>query len=174
MYNKILSGTQKPKLWQRSKEEFWDDEHISKSMLEMHLDPNLELASRKADTIKQSVEWLSTIIAPKSKILDLGCGPGLYTEKLSSLGYDVIGIDYSKRSIAYAKADSTNIMVNQYIVISEIMVKEYLIWNTMYDLQSLSAEMCKNSFKVRDKFDDVCGNLYTGKGENLCLIVSKQ
>jgi len=33
----------------------------------------------------------------------LGCGPGLYTKRLSDAGYDVTGMDYSKRSIAYAE-----------------------------------------------------------------------
>ncbi len=103
MYNKLLSLTKKPILWQRSHELFWDDEHISKGMLEMHLDPNLELASRKHDTINKSVEWLVSVINANSKILDLGCGPGLYSSRLSNLGYNVTAVDYSKRSIAYAK-----------------------------------------------------------------------
>jgi len=30
----------KPTLWQRSCEPFWDDEHISKGMLEAHLNPD--------------------------------------------------------------------------------------------------------------------------------------
>lgn len=30
--NKLFSLLQKPALWQRSSEPFWDDEHISKGM----------------------------------------------------------------------------------------------------------------------------------------------
>ena len=52
--------------------------------------------------IDRSVQWLKSII-PQRKILDLGCGPGLYTIRLSAAGYDVTGMDYSRRSIAYAK-----------------------------------------------------------------------
>jgi len=36
-------------------------------------------------------------------LLDIGCGPGLYAERFSSAGYSVTGVDFSKRSIAYAK-----------------------------------------------------------------------
>ncbi len=72
-------------------------------MLEAHLDPDLDLASRKHIEIDLSVAWLSSIIPDGSRILDLGCGPGLYTKRLSSSGYDVTGIDYSRRSIGYAK-----------------------------------------------------------------------
>lgn len=32
MINKLLSLLQKPTLWQRSLENFWDDEHISKGL----------------------------------------------------------------------------------------------------------------------------------------------
>jgi SAM-dependent methyltransferase len=36
-------------------------------------------------------------------LLDLGGGPGLYAERFSSVGYTVTGVDFSKRSIEYAK-----------------------------------------------------------------------
>lgn len=72
-------------------------------MLEAHLNPQWDAASRKHETIDRSVEWLSTIIPIGGKILDLGCGPGLYTKRLSDIGYDVTGMDFSKRSIAYAR-----------------------------------------------------------------------
>lgn len=92
-----------PVLWQRNTEAFWDDEHISMGMLDAHLNPDRDAASRKHRFIERSVEWLSDVIPANSKILDLGCGPGLYTKQLSDLGYDVTGIDFSKRSISYAK-----------------------------------------------------------------------
>lgn len=107
MMNEIFSLLQKPSLWQRSSEPFWDDEHISGQMLEAHLNPNLDLASRKHNDIDRSVKWLSSIIPAGGKVLDLGCGPGLYTKRLSVLGYDVTGIDYSRRSIGYAREHDT-------------------------------------------------------------------
>ena len=91
-------------LWQRGTSPFWDDEHISKGMLEAHLNPDWDAASRKHSIIDRSVKWLSNVIPVGGKILDIGCGPGLYTKRLSDLGYDTTGIDYSKRSIAYAKS----------------------------------------------------------------------
>ena len=101
--NEQFQLLQKPALWQRSYEPFWDDDHISKGMLEAHLNPDWDAASRKHSYIDRSVKWLAGIIPPGSKILDLGCGPGLYTKRFSDAGYDVTGMDYSRRSIAYAK-----------------------------------------------------------------------
>jgi len=95
----------KPELYAPGASAFWDDEHISKGMLEAHLNPNLEAASRKHEFIDESVKWIESI-APSSQyreLLDLGCGPGLYAERFSNIGYSVTGIDFSKRSIAYAK-----------------------------------------------------------------------
>ena len=37
-----------------------------------------------------------------AKILDLACGKGRHSVYLNSLGYDVVGLDLSKNSIAYA------------------------------------------------------------------------
>ncbi|HHY65046.1 MAG TPA: class I SAM-dependent methyltransferase [Clostridiaceae bacterium] len=76
-------------------------------MLEAHLNPDWDAASRRHSFIESSVEWLESIIPPGSKILDLGCGPGLYTMRLSNAGYDVTGMDFSRRSIAYAKEHDT-------------------------------------------------------------------
>ena len=94
---------QKPTIWQRSTKPFWDDEHISKGMLEAHLNPDWDAASRKFSTMDRSVKWLSSIIPPRVNILDLGCGPGLYAKRLSDMGYRVTGMDFSRRSIEYAK-----------------------------------------------------------------------
>lgn len=100
----------KPSIFQEGKSQaaFWDNEHISKQMLEAHLNPNWDAASRKADTIELSCKWIisSMNLNNNDKVLDLGCGPGLYCTKLNENGLQVTGIDYSKRSIEYAKEEA--------------------------------------------------------------------
>jgi 2-polyprenyl-3-methyl-5-hydroxy-6-metoxy-1,4-benzoquinol methylase len=102
LLNKI---TEKPSLFAKGEDLFWDDEHISKGMLQAHLNPNQDAASKNHATIKKTCSWLVSYldIPKKSEILDLGCGPGLYCEILCEEGFKVTGIDYSKRSIGYAK-----------------------------------------------------------------------
>ena len=105
MFNELKKYTTKPKLYAPSTNKFWDDEHISKGMLASHLNPNWDAATRKPEFLDKSVNWISEI-APSSQyklLLDLGCGPGLYAERFNSAGYSVTGVDFSKRSIAYAK-----------------------------------------------------------------------
>jgi SAM-dependent methyltransferase len=103
MIKELLNLCKRPALWERSGRQMWDDEHISKGMLEAHLNPNWDAASRKPDFIDRSVAWLHSAIPTGAAILDLGCGPGLYAKRLSELGYHVTGMDLSRRSIAYAK-----------------------------------------------------------------------
>lgn len=108
MMNKIFEYLKKPEVYAESTSKFWADEHISKYMLEAHLNPNWEAASRKHDFIDSSVEWIVKVAPNETykKILDLGCGPGLYAERFAEKGYLVTGIDFSKRSIEYAKQQS--------------------------------------------------------------------
>ncbi len=110
---KLINLSQKPKIFEKSETAFWDDPHISKKMLEAHLNPDWDAASRKFSTIDASVKWLNEDIFPNKdiKILDLGCGPGLYASRLAKLDYSVTGIDYSQRSINYAtrKAEENNL-----------------------------------------------------------------
>jgi len=84
---------------------FWDDPHISGQMLATHLDPNTNLASRKPDTIDKSVAWMMAELDLQAgdHLLDLGCGPGLYANRFAQLGVRVTGVDYSMRSIKYAR-----------------------------------------------------------------------
>jgi SAM-dependent methyltransferase len=39
---------------------------------------------------------------PGARVLDLGCGPGLYTQRLAEQGYDCFGIDLGPASLEYA------------------------------------------------------------------------
>lgn len=40
----------------------------------------------------------------KGKILDIGCGPGVYTDRLSRSGYEIYGIDPSEKMVEIAKS----------------------------------------------------------------------
>lgn len=89
----------------KTQEDFWDNDHISKMMLIAHLNPEWDAASRKPKTIEDTCQWLKKILNYQSgqSLLDLGCGPGLYTSKFYAQGLRITGIDYSKRSLDYAK-----------------------------------------------------------------------
>jgi SAM-dependent methyltransferase len=95
---------QKPPPFTPGEPLFWNDPHISKRMLAAHLDPTTDAASRRPETIDQSVAWLRQTLdlRPGDTVLDLGCGPGLYAACLAALGLRVSGMDYSQRSIDYA------------------------------------------------------------------------
>jgi len=86
-------------------EALWNDEHISKKMLEYHLKEDVDLASRNRAFVDRSAKWMMSRfnIGPGKRICDLGCGPGLYTTRFARAGADVTGVDFSERSIRYAR-----------------------------------------------------------------------
>jgi SAM-dependent methyltransferase len=88
-----------------SAEELWANEHTSEKMLQYHLNPDIDISSRKSAFIDNSVKWISSHfnIGRESRVIDFGCGPGLYSTRLARLGAEVTGIDFSKRSIEYAR-----------------------------------------------------------------------
>jgi len=83
----------------------WHEPGFSRRMLEEHLSQTHDLASRRFDRVDRQVSWIDEEILSHrpSRVLDLGCGPGLYTERLSRLGHQCVGIDYSPASIEYAR-----------------------------------------------------------------------
>lgn len=104
MLKKLKKFAKRPQLNEKSSEKFWDDPHISKGMLEAHLNQNLDSATRNLAFIKESAAWIAQTLPPAQypRLLDLGCGPGIYAELFYERGYQVSGLDLSERSIRYA------------------------------------------------------------------------
>lgn len=105
MNTNLFLALQKPVLYTKSEAEFWNDTYISEQMLKSHLNPEFEGATRKMEFVNRSVDWIKNTVpaADYPRLLDIGCGPGIYAEKLNEEGYQVTGVDFSKRSIEYAK-----------------------------------------------------------------------
>ena len=107
--SQLIQLQQKPAPFTPGETLFWDDPHISAQMLEAHLNPEVDAASRRPATIDRSVRWLIEVLGlhPGDPILDLGCGPGLYASRFARAGLQVTGVDYSQRSIEYATNHAT-------------------------------------------------------------------
>lgn len=118
MLTALIPMLKKPALYEKGTGELWRDEHISQGMLEAHLNPDRDEATRRHATVRESVKWISSI-APSRKyrdLLDLGCGPGIYAEEFYRVGYNVSGMDFSERSIHYARgsAQKKNLPITYY------------------------------------------------------------
>lgn len=101
--SRIASATRRPAPFEKAESSLWTEPYIASRMLEAHLDPNTDAASRRPSTILKTVGWIEERIPAGSKILDLGCGPGLYCEVYAIHGHRVTGIDFSENSIRYAR-----------------------------------------------------------------------
>lgn len=86
--------------------ELWTDPHISEQLLRYHLDDDADGASRSSEFVERSVAWITRTfrLGAGSPVLDLGCGPGQYTNLVARTGAAVTGVDFSSRSIEHARA----------------------------------------------------------------------
>jgi SAM-dependent methyltransferase len=100
----ILGRKDVPKPWAEGEKIPWNDPHFSKRMLQEHLSQDHDLASRRGSIIDGHVNWIHNHVLKQrpSRIIDLGCGPGLYINRLTKLGHRCTGIDFSPASIDYA------------------------------------------------------------------------
>lgn len=90
-------------LYARSADCIWTDPHLAKGMLAAHLDESHDAATRGPASVDATVAWIRRASEGRRRLLDLGCGPGVYARRFHALGYAVSGVDISASSIAYAK-----------------------------------------------------------------------
>lgn len=92
-------------LWGSAHKIPWNDPSFSARILNEHLSQDHHLASRKAEIIDGQTCWIGDRYLQSGPVamLDLGCGPGLYAEKLAGESHCYHGIDFSPASIGYAR-----------------------------------------------------------------------
>ena len=101
-----LAARGAPSPWQDGGKIPWSDPGFSARMLREHLDQSHDRASRRLPVIDRQIGWIHAHVldARPARVLDLGCGPGLYTERLAALGHACVGVNYSPASIEHARA----------------------------------------------------------------------
>jgi SAM-dependent methyltransferase len=139
--------------------DLWTDEYTSGRMLAYHLDENVDVSSRNMDFIRRSVAWMVSRfdISPETRIADFGCGPGLYAARLAESGAKVTGIDFSGRSIAYARkaAEERSLdieYIHQNYLEFETKKRFDLILMIMCDYCALSPDQRREMLKKFHKF----------------------
>ncbi len=137
MYEQLEQIIKKPNIYcSYTSKELWNDPHVSQKMLECHLDPNHDHASRNADFMDQSLVFIKERFDLKSgkSVIDFGCGPGLYTTRFAQLGCAVRGLDFSKRSIDHAQKTAKDLGLD-----IEYQCIDYLTYRTdkTFDLATM-------------------------------------
>ena len=129
-FHTIERLAKRPALWESEDRSFWTDAYVTKHVLQAHLDPHIDDASRKpwqiAATVDTILEEAGHPEASKNsernpsdrelqnaeaggvtpRLLDIACGPGLYAEQFAARGFVVVAVDFSKISIDYARQEA--------------------------------------------------------------------
>jgi ubiquinone/menaquinone biosynthesis C-methylase UbiE len=122
----LVERIETPKPWSEGEKIPWNDPEFSERMLKQHLSQEHNLASRRFEIIDKHIDWIHKKLGEKpSKILDLACGPGLYSKRLTKLGHSCRGIDFSPASIKYAKEQAIKEEVEIDYVLEDIRTADY-------------------------------------------------
>ena len=83
----LIERNPRPQPWSEGEKIPWDEPGFSRRMLREHLSQEHDAASRRFATIDRHVDWIhrSVLTGSPSRLLDLGCGPGLYSSRLARL-----------------------------------------------------------------------------------------
>lgn len=108
IYAELAEFAERPALFSRyTTDQLWTDPHIGRQMLAFHLDESHDLASRRGVAIDGFVDWIDRrLTLAGRRVLDIGCGPGLYSQRMARRGAQVTGLDFSAISISHARASA--------------------------------------------------------------------
>lgn len=104
----IVARQAAPEPWAEGDNIPWNEPGFSRRMLREHLSQAHDAASRRFETIDRHVAWIHSELlrGGPARVLDLCCGPGLYTSRLARLGHECVGIDFGPASIEYAREEA--------------------------------------------------------------------
>lgn len=139
MFNTLKEINERPRPFEfYTASELWTNEHTAEQMLQYHLNDDIEASSRNSAFIEKSCNWISDHFNIKGKkVIDFGCGPGLYAKRLAQKGAMVTGIDFSENSINYAREEAKeNELKINYIV------SDYLEFETDETFDLIIMIMC--------------------------------
>ena len=140
MFDELTNINRKPKPFEfYTAEDLWTNEHTSKKMLEFLLGEASDISSRSSDFIDRSVSWIvdQFNLNSSSRLIDFGCGTGLYTNNFAEKGINVIGVDFSKSSLDYAWQIALNKNLNV-----EYILENYLEFKTKLQFDLVTMIMC--------------------------------
>jgi 2-polyprenyl-3-methyl-5-hydroxy-6-metoxy-1,4-benzoquinol methylase len=146
----------------------WEDPDSSRRMLREHLSQAHDGASRRSETIEKHIEFIKRIALsrPDGRVLDLGCGPGLYTQRLAEQGYDCTGIDLGPASIEYAVQQAESVAQHCRYVLGDLREVDFGIG---YDLvMFLYGDL--NPFP-RDEALEILRRCYAALAPNGCVLL---
>eukprot|EP00831_Metopus_contortus_P004086 TRINITY_DN11503_c0_g3_i2.p2 TRINITY_DN11503_c0_g3~~TRINITY_DN11503_c0_g3_i2.p2 ORF type:complete len:361 (+),score=51.83 TRINITY_DN11503_c0_g3_i2:1886-2968(+) len=91
-------------LWDGKHKIPWNDPAFSARILVEHLSQEHHLASRKRQFIEAQAAWIHAHVLTEgpATVLDLGCGPGLYSQLVAGDAHAYTGMDFSPASVEYA------------------------------------------------------------------------
>lgn len=105
-HDAVLGRALRPPPWSEAENIPWHEPGFSERMLAEHLSQEHGAASRRAPAIERHVAWIERLALGHGpgRVLDIGCGPGLYTSLLARHGHGCVGVDIGPAAIAYARA----------------------------------------------------------------------
>ncbi|MGD9549335.1 MAG: class I SAM-dependent methyltransferase [Candidatus Krumholzibacteriia bacterium] len=105
---RLLTMSRPLQPWQGTGRLPWGDPDFSRRLLETHLDPTTDQATRRPEIVDQHVAWLLDRLAEDLgsgpfHVLDAGCGPGLYCHELARRGHRATGLDIAPAALDWAR-----------------------------------------------------------------------
>ena len=163
MYETLKKINERPKPFEfYTARELWTNEHTVRQMLQYHLNDDIEASSRNSAFIEKSCNWIADHFNIEGKkVIDFGCGPGLYATRLAQKGAFVNTFKYEDEKVLQDKYTIFEANKSKRIVYN---------WLQHYSIDSLQAEFNQNKLLIKDRLANVAGGEFNPKYDEFAVI----
>lgn len=144
----VIFSRELMELYETGNANIWSAPYIREQLLRAHLNPDSDAASRKPKTIRATVDWVLKNQSGTGSIIDLGCGPGLYTQEFSARGWAAVGVDINESAIKHAiesgKEKGLDVQYHHQSYLEKMDIGDFDIATCIYcDFGALTSEQQK-------------------------------
>jgi SAM-dependent methyltransferase len=88
-----------------------------------------------------TADFAASRIAPGSKILEVGCGPGHVGLELAARGFDITGIEADEESAGLARRSGLNVVLTDWLGYKDEAVDAVVFTRSLHHMHSLDAAL---------------------------------
>ncbi|MCO4365753.1 class I SAM-dependent methyltransferase [Staphylococcus agnetis] len=152
----ILNHLKSYEAFEAGADNIWTSKKFEEFVLKSYVDPSIPGGGQTLEDTSDLFNTLDNLkFVNRVNLLDIGCGVGTHCEEFNSRGFNVTGIDISKKAIDYAKEQNYNLNADIKYICGDIFKTRFknkfeivtILYKTLATFSEVDRKVLMNKIK---------------------------